>query len=127
MTGYTLTMAQKPAYLHATITGPNTLENVAGYLEEVWRACEERGCRRVLIEERLEGPRLPAADVFQIASGASSGVKRHFEAIAYVDVNAQRGLMTFAESVAVNRGVPVRVFASVDEAEAWLLSLGDAA
>jgi hypothetical protein len=127
MTGYTLTIAQEPAYLHATVTGPNTPENVASYLEEVWRACADRGCRRVLIEERLEGPRLPATDVFQIASGASSSRKRHFEAIAYVDVNAQRGLMKFAESVAVNRGVPVRVFASVGEAKAWLLSLGDAA
>jgi len=125
VTGYTLTITQKPAYLHAIVTGPNTRENVARYLEEVQRACAERGCRRVLIEERLEGPRLPATDVFQIASGASSGAKRLFEAIAYVDVNAQRGLMRFAESVAVNRGVPVQVFASVGEAEQWLLGRGE--
>jgi hypothetical protein len=127
MTGYKLTIRQMPAYLHAIVTGLNTQENVAGYLEEIRRACAERGCRRLLIEERLEGPRLPATDVFQIASGASDGAKRLFEAIAYVDVNAQGGLMKFAESVAVNRGVPVRVFSTLGEAEQWLLGQGDAA
>jgi hypothetical protein len=30
--------------------------------------------------------------------------------------------MRFAETVAVNRGMPVRVFVSVAEAEKWLLS-----
>jgi hypothetical protein len=127
MTSYKLTITQKPAYLHAIVIGPNTQENVTGYLAEVRRACAERGCRRVLIEERLDGQRLGATDVFQIASGAGGSVKRLLDAIAYVDVNAQRGLMKFAESVAVNRGVPVRVFASVGEAEKWLLGLGRAA
>jgi hypothetical protein len=44
-------------------------------------------------------------------------------AIAYVDVNAQGPLMKFAEDVAVNRGVRVRVFGTVAEAERWLRQL----
>jgi hypothetical protein len=44
-------------------------------------------------------------------------------AIAYVDVNAQGSLMKFAEDVAVNRGVRVRVFGTVAEAERWLRQL----
>jgi hypothetical protein len=46
---------------------------------------------------------------------------------AHVDVYAEGELMKFAESVAVNRGVPVMVFASVGEAELWLLGLDDTA
>ena len=34
---YTLTMAQKPTYLHVIVTGRNTKDNVARYLEEVLR------------------------------------------------------------------------------------------
>jgi hypothetical protein len=48
-------------------------------------------------------------------------VRGCFEAIAYVDVNAEGDLMKFAETVAVNRSLPVRVFSTVGEAERWLL------
>jgi hypothetical protein len=42
-------------------------------------------------------------------------------AIAYVDVNADGDLMQFAETVAVNRMLPVAVFSNVADAEKWLL------
>jgi hypothetical protein len=79
----------------------------------------------VLIEERLEGPRLGMMDVFQIAAEGSSRAQGKFEAIAYVDVNAAHDLMKFAETVAANRALPVRVFSSLSEAEKWLLSNGE--
>ncbi len=37
------------------------------------------------------------------------------------NVKAESDLMKFAETVAVNRGLPVKVFASVSDAERWLL------
>jgi hypothetical protein len=121
---YRLTITEKPTYLHAVVTGENTKENVAAYLEEVLRECGTRGCFRILIEERLEGPRLGTADVFALASEGSARALGAMKAIAYVDVNAQGGLMRFAETVAVNRAVPVTVFATVAEAEEWLRSQG---
>jgi hypothetical protein len=54
---YKLTIDQKPTYLHAIVTGCNGRENVARYLEEIRHECIARRCFRVLIEERLEGPR----------------------------------------------------------------------
>ena len=117
---YKLTITQKPSYLHAVVTGSNTIENVARYLEEIQRECTVRSCSRVLIEERLEGPRLSTMGVFQVASEGSRRARGCFEAIAYVDVNADGDLMKFAETVAVNRGLPVAVFASVRDAEEWL-------
>lgn len=117
---YQLQITEKPNYLHAIVTGPNTAENVIGYLQELLRDCEARQCFNVLIEEHLAGRRLETWDVYQIASDNSAHARGFFHAIAYVDVNAGGELMKFAETVANNRGVPMSVFKSVAEAEQWL-------
>lgn len=115
-----LAVEQKPGYLHATVTGPNTAENVRGYLDALFAECIARGCYRLLIEERLEGPRLRTVEVFDIVSRGSQKVSGMLRAIAYVDVNLQGDLMRFAETAAANRGLPVMLFPTVAEAEAWL-------
>jgi hypothetical protein len=117
---YELTITPKAGYLHAVVTGTNSQENVARYLQSVLQECLARNCPRVLIEERLEGPRLGTLGVFEVASAGSEHVAGRLKAVAYVDVHAQGQLMEFAENVAVNRGLPTRVFASVAEAETWL-------
>jgi len=38
-----------------------------------------------------------------------------------VDVHAENNLMQFAETVAINRSLPVSVFSTVADAERWLL------
>ena len=96
------------------------MENVLGYLKDLLRESEERRCYNVLIEERLEGRRLETWDVYQIASDSSTFARGLFRTIAYVDVNASGELMKFAETVANNRGVPMNLFRTVSEAEAWL-------
>ena len=77
---YQLTFDQKPTYLHAIVTGRNSRENVARYLEEIHHECRSRRCFRVLIEERLEGPRLGTLEVFEIASEGSSRALGMFKA-----------------------------------------------
>jgi hypothetical protein len=111
-----------PTHVHATVTGINSRENVARYLEQIRDECQNHGCTRVLIEERLDGPRLDTVAVYQAAAAGSARASGQFDAIAFVDVNAGQ-LMPFAETVAVNRGLPVRLLASVSEAEPWLLGL----
>jgi hypothetical protein len=117
---FQLQVTEKPTYLHAVATGANTRENVSGYLQALLRECEARQCFNVLIEERLTGRRLETWDVYQIASENSALARGVFRAIAFVDVNASGDLMRFAETVANNRGVPMHLFATVAEAEAWL-------
>lgn len=117
---YQLQIVEKPNYLHATVTGKNTMENVTGYLKDLLSECEARRCYNVLIEERLEGKRLETWDVYQIASDSSTFARGIFRTVAYVDVNASGELMKFAETVANNRGVPMNLFRTVSEAEAWL-------
>jgi hypothetical protein len=117
---FQLSVIEKTGYLHCLVTGKNTMENVAGYLQAIQRECETRNCFSVLIEENLSGRRLETWDVYQVVAEGSGRSAGRFEAIAFVDVNALGDLMSFAETVAVNRGLPVTVFATVAEAEAWL-------
>jgi hypothetical protein len=118
---YEMSIEPRPGYLHITVRGSNTRDNVTRYMEEVVRECAVRQCPRVLIEERLEGPRLGTLDVFEIVSRGSTQFLGSIKAMAYVDVNApSREMMQFAENVAVNRAFPVRVFPTVTAAERWL-------
>lgn len=119
---YELKIEQKAGYLHCTVTGRNTADNVTRYMQEVMQECAARRCPRALIEENLEGARLGTMEVFTLVT---SGAKRYhgvLEALAFVDLNAEGGVMRFAEDVAVNRGIPVRVFPAVEGAEKWLLA-----
>jgi hypothetical protein len=118
---YAMVIDQKSTYIHAVVTGENSRENVERYLEDLLRECTSRNCFRVLIEERLEGPRLQTLDVFEIVMKGSGKAHKTISAIAYVDVKAAGELMHFAETVAVNRGLPVAVFAAVADAERWLM------
>lgn len=119
---YRVAFARKPGYLHAVVTGRNSVENVVGYLEQVQRECAAARCARVLIEERLDGPRLNLMQVFEVAS-RQGRLPENVPTVAYVDVNATGSSMAFAEDVAVNRGLNVRVFGTITEAEKWLREL----
>lgn len=119
---YSMTIVQKPTYLHATITGRNTKENVVAYFRELFAECQARGCFRVLIEERLEGPRLRLIDIYDVAQMGSVMARGTIKAVAYVDINKAGDLLQFAEDVAVNQGLTISVCDTVAEAEQWLLS-----
>lgn len=117
---YEIEFERRDTYIHATVTGSNSRETVTQYMDEVKAECNKRDCFRILIEEHLEGPRLETMDIFALITEGSMRVLGLFEAMAYVDV--QMGDMgEFAETVAVNRGIPVAVFNSVANAEAWLV------
>jgi hypothetical protein len=60
--------------------------------------------------------------VFAIVAERSRTVSLPLRWIAYVDVNPEhsKGRMLFAETVAVRRGINVRVFSTIADAEQWL-------
>jgi hypothetical protein len=121
---YQLSFERQPGFLHFRVTGDNRRETVAAYFAEVRRTCEQTKCPNVLIEENLAGPSLAMMDVFEVVAKGSERIWPAIERLAYVDVNPEHnaGAMQFAETVAVNRGVPVRFFSSVRDAEEWLLA-----
>jgi|SRR5215467_5742666 len=118
---YKLTIDQKPTYLHIMVTGQSTRENVMQYMQDVIRECINLNYSAVLIEERLEGTRLGMFEVFSMVSEGANQFLGRLRAIAYADADGDRGLMQFAENVAVNRGIPIRIFSNVPDAETWLL------
>jgi hypothetical protein len=122
---YRLTYLAHPTYLHVTVTGENSVPNVTRYLEEMHREAVTRGAKRLLIEDRLVGPRLPIFDVFDIVSAASARSAGVFEAIAFVEDHGSGDLIQFVENVAVNRSAPLAVFRTVADAERWLQTFGN--
>jgi hypothetical protein len=119
---YKLTITKKPTYLHITVNGQLNQDNVLRYFEEIHRECTVHNCFMVLIEENLDGPRLDVITVLKLISDESGKSMGLFRAIAYVDVNAVGNSMEFIENAAVNRGLPLKVFSTVTNAEKWLLN-----
>jgi hypothetical protein len=120
---YRLSIEVTPSFLHAIVIGTNSPSTVADYLEQLLAECMARNVRRLLIEERLEGPRLSMMEVFRTAEQGIGPALGKLQAIAYVDIYAEGDLMEFAEDVAVNRGLPVVVFKTVGDARTWLKTL----
>ncbi len=85
---YALTIQEK-AYLHAIVTGENSVENVRCYLQEVLGACAKTTCPFVLVEENLSGPGLRLEEIFTVASIDGMEVLPFVHYIAYVDTNPE--------------------------------------
>ena len=117
---FKLTSEKRGNYLYFHVTGTNSPETVLGYMAEIQQRCEQHDCYRILIDENLDGPRFDEFDVFALISTNTPDARGFFEAIAYVDAQQDFDVVKFAETVAVNRGIPVAVFDNVDAAESWL-------
>jgi hypothetical protein len=119
---YTLKIRANGVFMHVTVEGDRTFESINGYLAEIQKTCQERHCSHVLIEENLLGPDLNIIDVYTIVDKASPLAAQTMRQIAYVDVNPAHdmGISQFVETVAKNRGVNVKSFGNVRNAENWL-------
>lgn len=116
---YEIKFAEGDGFIEATVTGDNSASNVQAYLYDVLQECKERNCHRVLIVESLQGPRLDVDQVFSIASEGAMSSLGFFHAVAFVDPK-MGDMAHFAETVAMNRGMPVRAFPTIEEARTWI-------
>jgi len=118
---YRLTTKERHGYLHASVVGLRTAENAQRFLREAYEACVKKGYSALLLEMGLTGPALDMASVFRvIANRAPDGAK--LRRIAYIEpspTDLPAGL--FAETVANNRGVNVRLFKDLEAADRWLV------
>jgi hypothetical protein len=118
---YHLTIIERDSYVQATVTGTNTPENMLRYMKEAYEACRARGKSAVLLEMNLAGESLDVTSIFRVVEERSAdGAK--LRKIAYVApiVGKDPARAHFAETVAVNRGVNVKVFRDIAEAQSWL-------
>lgn len=116
---YQVTFGKRSNFISATVTGDNSRDVVPLYMTDILDECTRLDCFRVLIDERLGGPRLDAMDVFSMVAEGSMKAIGKFDAIAYVDEKMGQ-MADFAETVAVNRGMPLAMFDNLEDAEAWL-------
>ena len=122
MERYELTVEVRPDYLHASVTGDRTADNVDRFLREAYAACVDNAKFNLLLEMRLTGSRLGTFGIYRLISDRSADGAR-LRRIAYVEDpldNVEEA--RFAETVAVNRAVNVRLFMDVSEAARWLES-----
>lgn len=124
MMSYRLTIEERPGYVYAKVVGERTPANALRFLQEAYAACVKSGRDALLLEMALSGPSLNTTHIFNVISErvpAGRGLRK----IAYVQTELDDPAMPyFAETVAVNRGVNVRLFQSVDAAEQWLSEEG---
>ncbi|MFA5834310.1 MAG: hypothetical protein WDA22_12615 [Bacteroidota bacterium] len=104
------------------IQGKNKVEHVIHYLNDVHCAMEEHHCGKVLIEENLSGPGLNLLNIYHVIRTAKKTVFSLPHAIAYVDSNPahDHNNMKFAETVARNRHINMRLFINIKDASEWL-------
>jgi len=121
---YHLVAEERPGYLHARVSGPRTAENAQRFLKEAYEECVRKGHAALLLEMGLTGPPLDMASIFRvIASRAPDGAT--LKRIAYIEPSpTDIPSALFAETVANNRGVNVRLFKDYAAADRWLTSEG---
>ena len=116
---YQLTIEQRAGYVYAKATGERTPENAIRFMREAYQACVNGGVSRLLLEMSFSGASLSTTHIFDvIADRAPDGLK--LQKIAYVDGSSDVAQSYFAETVAMNRGVNVRLFPDVTAAANWL-------
>ena len=117
---YRLTLIEQPTYLHARVSGTHSPPNILRFLQESYAACREKGQSALLLEMGLEGPSLDPTTIFKIILERSDEAVR-LRKIAYVDPTPRDSeRMKFAETVAKNRGVNVRLFRELEPAMQWI-------
>lgn len=121
---YQLKIEERPGYVIATGWGDHTIANASRFLREAHEACMARGLDLLVLDFRLDGPSLGPAGIFAVTSGQAEAGKK-MRKIAYVDASSrEESRKRFAETVAFNRGVNVRLFGTLEEACKWIEAPG---
>jgi hypothetical protein len=117
---YELLLEEHAGYVHAIGKGPRTADNARRFLREAGEACVRSGRGALLVEFAFTGPPLDSRNIFAILQDRLRNGMR-LRRIAYVESTLDDPAKAhFAETVARNRGVNVKLFESVDAARTWL-------
>ena len=116
---YVLAFEEHPQFLLARATGERTAQNLLRSLQESLAACLAGGRSKLLLEMHLGGPGLSSAAIVNVISLVMPEALKLAKIALVEAVNGDSGL-PFAETVALNRGVNLRLFHTGGEAAQWL-------
>lgn len=112
-----------PTYLHSIGVGERTPDNVTSFFRQAVAACKEGQHAGLLFESRLTGRSVDDTTLLFEAVLAAIPDLRGMRKLAYVPGPGQDPhYATFAETVAINRGIDARVFKDAAAAAEWLKS-----
>jgi hypothetical protein len=97
----------------------DSLEDVNNYGSAVVAAALSSGCRRILCDERELQYSIDTVDIYESAEFMAQQARGVVRA-AIVTPAGHEDDAEFWETVAVNRGLKVRMFRRLEDAERWL-------
>lgn len=108
----------RDGYLLFNVTGSDSLEFSTEYFSSIANECKQRGFKKALVIEELEG-QLSTVEMFELGKRLSKimgGIQ-----VAFIDLVPEHHKDNcFAENVAVNRGGTAQVFQDISRAKNWL-------
>ncbi|MCU0304229.1 MAG: hypothetical protein MUC56_09260 [Thermoanaerobaculales bacterium] len=124
MSDLSLEIVERDGYAVAVLGGTRSPETLLAAAAETVARCASSGRDRVLIDIRAMRGGLDTLETFDVAGRqipAQAGVRSIVRA-AVLDRPDNLARIGFFETVAVNRGLNLRVFANEARAIGWLLS-----
>jgi hypothetical protein len=105
-----------------TASGPLTFADIGQLRAEAMELAKSHGVHKFLSDHRNATLQLSTSDIYKLPSDLEQyGVHQKDRlAIVYSESSDRREDYQFFETVAMNRGLPVRLFADYDAALAWL-------
>jgi hypothetical protein len=115
-----LQMEQMPGYLAARFIGSGVVEEAWRQFESIAEHCMRAKNNKLLIDATRAEVKVSLVERFLAAKRtlifAQYGLK-----VAFVEILERVDPNRFGETVARNRGVNIRAFTNVEDAEEWLL------
>jgi hypothetical protein len=119
---YQIDIRCEPGYLHVQAWGTRSSGNLVSIVKDYFKANEEHGYKKILVDMRSMTGKLSAFDAYRFgntavekAEGVHSDVKT-----AIVDLEENRKRFDFLEDVSVNKGSNLHFFSKNTDAERWL-------
>jgi hypothetical protein len=105
-----------------TTSGVMTLAMMDAMSREALAYGLDHGAKRFLLDHRNMTPEIPILKIYKAPDAlARLGVPRHMKiATVYSKDSCRKSDFEFFENVAMNRGLPYRLFADLDIAMEWL-------
>ncbi len=120
---YQLEIVEKDGYVIAVLSGVRTPDTLIAAASETATFCKDRGYARILIDLRGMSGELDTLEAFEVAGHDIPNQEHVRELTRSVILDRAENIdrIRFFETVAINRGLNVKVFDDEDLGVKWLL------